>query len=290
MNFKFCSEKNKYIKPIELFFKHQQVKKDLLEEIIEYEHNREVLEYRKELSEKLDKKIELYDREISHRNANILSVVKKSSIKEYKKYMEENWSKGASGEKPIRLDEDKLRSLHLLGMEKSLNEFERLTWLDSDLNGEYESLVNDLNDLFANYVIKNQTKRSSATTSRRSLARMFNDFCQSSLTSAMFDKQNKLTSNLEKLKAPSNKPIDLIQSTILVFSLVFFLFSSYIMLLHDLISGLNIQYSTIFNYMILFLKCVTTHAIEILREFLGFCYLSLRNIRASRPNSELIAS
>jgi hypothetical protein len=89
---KFCNDKKSYIRPIELFFKHQENKlacSKLLDEL-NMDSNVEFVEFRGLINDKLDRKIEAYDKEICYRNLRIFNQVKKSALDEYTSYMEQN--------------------------------------------------------------------------------------------------------------------------------------------------------------------------------------------------------
>ena len=89
------NEKGKYIKPIQLFFKHQEIKAILFDEInqFNFENSEFDIYVKSTLNDKIDRKIILYDKEICYRNFIILNEIKKSAIREYKNYMEEKVKK-----------------------------------------------------------------------------------------------------------------------------------------------------------------------------------------------------
>jgi hypothetical protein len=173
---------------------------------------------------------------------------------------------------------EELEAHHLVALEKCTAEFERLTRLDIDLNNEYESLLNDVNGVYSCYVISNQANRSNKQNKLQLSTQWMFDLLKSGLSS-------EKTINLGALKNPFNfkdslsKPVDLVQSTIFVSCLVFFLISAYVMLFHEFLSKLNIQYSTIFNYFCLLAKYVSIQFLGIFNDFLGFCYFTLSNLR-----------
>ncbi len=74
-----------------MFFKHQDFKLACLAKLDELnlDSNAEFKEYGKLLNDKLDRKIEIYDREICYRNFNLFDQVKKTALNEYRNYMEE---------------------------------------------------------------------------------------------------------------------------------------------------------------------------------------------------------
>ena len=182
--------------------------------------------------------------------------------------------KKGCGEKDTKpISKEKLHSHHILALEICLSEFERLTKLDVDLNSEYESLLADINGIYSRYIILNETKQNNQPRSPKSILNLLSNLYSSNSSENKSTKFNDL-SNIRDLLT---KPIDLVQTTFLVASLVFFLISFYIMLFFDFITNLNIQYSTIFNYVSLFFKYIAFQVFEIFKEFVYFCLFNFRN-------------
>ncbi len=180
------------------------------------------------------------------------------------------------------MSSEQLHTHHLMGLEKCSNEFECLTKLDIDLNNEYDSLLCDVRGLYSNYIILNQTKEKSQPKLKRSISSFLSDLYSSS------SRGNKDLNKLLELKDSLTNPIDLVQSTSFVASLVFFLFSSYIMFFHDFISNLNINYSNFIGYVFVCIRFVAYHSFEFFKDFLHLCYLRLReSVKSVKNNANI---
>jgi hypothetical protein len=184
------------------------------------------------------------------------------------------------------ISKERLHSLHILALEKCSLEFERLTSLDMDLNTEYDSLLNDIRGLYSNYILVNQAKEKNQP--KRSMSAYFSEMCLGGAVSSGLEMatRSKSFGSFAELKSNLTKPVDLVQSTIFVSSLVFFLFSSYIMLFHDFISNLNVQYSTVIGYFFILVRYIASHCFDIFKDFLQFCFINLKNARYVKNSVE----
>jgi hypothetical protein len=152
-----------------------------------------------------------------------------------------------------------------------------------DLNNEYESLLSDVRGIYSNYIIINQLKEKAQSKLKRNISGYFSDFYSSSKRSKEF---LKFGSFLE-LKDSLTKPVNVVQSTIFAASLVFYLVSSYIMLFHDFVSSLNINYSNVLGYLFVFVRFLAYHSFEFFKDFLHLCYLRFQKLKNSKTVFEI---
>lgn len=175
------------------------------------------------------------------------------------------------------MDSEKINSCHISALEKSMLEYERLTEVDPDINIEYESLVNEIRGIYSDYLIMNQNKKQTAKLSLKDKFNMFWNPSEVLKKKILKNLSDKKSLKLENYSAKN--PNDIVQATLVLFSLVFFLFTSYLNLFNDLLSNFNINYSTIFSYGLLFLKCLAGFFSDFSFDFFSICLANFKNLK-----------
>lgn len=235
--------------------KHQQVKIDCLEEFDRIRiENPELNEAFVSLSGDFDRRLQFYDSEIRLGNLKIVEKLKKKCVHEYIKCMSEFIE--------VYVDIDTLKMAHEKAMNMTIDKFNGLLPIDLETSLDRENLENELKALFSDYLVQNQNRQTKRSPS-------FKD------SLSLLLKQND--GGMRKSRISWHKsPKDLIQATIYVASLVFFLFTSYIIVLNDFIQNLNVGYANIFSNLISFFKLLITFMIDFNLDFFS---IFLKNIK-----------
>ena len=85
----FNSQVLTYLKPIDLFLKHQKIKHKCLEEFLSiHEENDELSQEFAELNESLDRMLEKYDQENCFKKNHFIEKIKTKCLENYKKHMD----------------------------------------------------------------------------------------------------------------------------------------------------------------------------------------------------------
>ena len=254
------------MKTEELFSKHEQTKIECLSEFNTI--NNEFTELNQEfiqLSEHIDGMIEHYVKENSVKRMSVLNKIKSISIDKYKKYMDYyviyiyllifkiSVLIFVKKVKDVYLNPEKFHTCHIIATEKCLIEFERLTQNDIELNSEIKWVETELRNVHSSYLILNQNNLKNNLTLKDKLNLILNpgDFMNQKLADN-FSEQLKFVK--QNIKNSLYNPLELFKSTILVFSLVFYLILSYVIVFFDLLANINLKYSSILTYMCLFYK------------------------------------
>ncbi|RNA01582.1 atlastin-like isoform X2 [Brachionus plicatilis] len=208
----YLSENENYIRPISFFMKHQQVKMKCLEEFdrirIEIPELHEAFVA---LSSDLDRQLELYDTEIRLNNSKIVTNLKKQCVEEYINCMAEL--------EDAFVDLEVLNMKHEKALRVTIDKFDGLLPIDCEINTDRENLVNELKGVFSDYLVQNQKRQPKKSPS---------------FTESLNKLMTQSDSGMRKPRLNWHKsPKDLIQATFYVASLVFFLFTSYVIVLND---------------------------------------------------------
>ena len=244
-----------YVKSVDLYLKHSQVKLKCLHK---YDDNK--LELRHEfldLNHKLDSYLKELDNENRLKRNKIISNVKSQSIKKYKCYMDDKLAEN------VKLNKEEFYSCHLNAIDKCLNEFERMTHQDPDINNDYDSLVNELGSLYSIYSIQNEKKQNQQVVRlnetnniNNKLRDMFSFFLDQSESSFSL-------SNLKLFKSPQQ----LIESTLFMIGLGSLVSFSYLMLIYQFLTSFNLK-TNLFNNFFFTFKFILYHSIVIWIELL----------------------
>jgi hypothetical protein len=246
-----------YVKSVDLYLKHSQVKLKCLHE---YDDDYK-LELRREffdLNNKLDSYLKELDNENRLKRNKIISNVKYQSIKKYKCFMDDRLAQN------LKLNKDEFYSCHLNAIEKCLNEFERMTHQDPDINNDYDSLVNELGSLYSIYSIQNekiQAQSSVIETNNNNSDKKIKDMFSFLLENGGY---SFTLPNLKLFKSPQQ----LIESTLLMIGLGSLVSFSYLMLIIQFLTNFNLKTNFFFNNFFFTFKFFLYHSILILIEVL----------------------
>lgn len=239
--------------------KHQQVKFDCMEELDKIRiENPELNEAFARLSGDFDQRLQFYDAEVRLGNLKVVEKLKKKCVHEYIKCM--------SDFKEAYVDIETLKLTHEKAMNIAVDKFNSLMPIDLESSADRENLDNELKALFSDYLVQNQKRQPKRSPS-------FKD----SLNLLM--KQND--GGMCKPKISWHKsPKDLIQATIYVAGLIFFLLTSYVIVLNDYIQNLNIGYTNIFSNLISFFKLLITFMIDFNLDFFSIFVKNIKNFKS----------
>ncbi|CAF0937974.1 unnamed protein product, partial [Brachionus calyciflorus] len=141
-----------YVKPLTLFLRHQDAKSKFFEKYDKLRHeNSEINTVCLKLNDSLDSRLEKYDVEIRLNNLKIINDIKRSSIEEYKKIMNDN--------KKSCMNSTSLHLRHQKALESSMEKLDELLQFDCDIDVDRESLANEIRGLFSEYLLENQTEK-----------------------------------------------------------------------------------------------------------------------------------
>jgi hypothetical protein len=250
-------KKFSYVKSVDLYLKHSQVKLNCLHK---YDDNK--LELKHEflnLNHQLDALLKDLDNENRIKRNKIISNVKCQSIKKYKCYMDEKLVQN------LKLNKDEFYSCHLNAIEKCLNEFERMTRQDPDLNNDYDSLVSELGSLYSIYSIQNEKKQIQASHELNNQINNNNNNKLKDMFSYLLDQgESQFTLNNFKL---FKSPQQLIESTLFMIGFGSLVSFSYLMLIYQFLISFNLK-TNLFNNFFFTFKFILYHSIVIFIEFL----------------------
>jgi hypothetical protein len=129
----------------------------------------------------------------------------------------------------------------------------------------------ELRNVYSSYLILNQNNFKNNLTLKDKLNLILNpgDFMKDKLSNNLSEQFNLVKQNIQN---SLYNPIELVKSTFLVFSLVFYLIMSYVIVFFDLLANLNLRYSSILTYMCLFYKYLLFYLSEGAFVFTNFFY------------------
>ena len=143
------------------------------------------------------------------------------------------------------LESKDLHECHVNATQKCLEEFESLTIHDINFNMENKWMEIELRNIYSSYLILNQQhKENNELTFKEKIKIIINpsEFLKERI-------QNNILEQFKyaKLKYSFSSPFDLLNATVFVASLVFYLFVSYVMVFVGVLGKCNVSFVFVFS-------------------------------------------
>ncbi len=156
------------------------------------------------------------------------------------------------------MNAQKFQEKHLLATEKCIEEFEKLTKHDKELNMDFETLLSyDLRGLYSSYYLLNKNKSTKFTSFTGKMKDMFYSFLGP--TSYFNVKSPRKKKSLKNAETRLNWKLDPIQMTTYCFSFISILLQiclKFIFYFYDLIMNFNVNDSVFFLFILLVIKYI----------------------------------